>query len=538
MAKMQTINHSKKSLPSKVVSFEYAASLVNDQDVLTVSASSGLNCPDKMLQALGDRFRNSGSPKDLTTIHPIAAGDLYGVDGIDHLAQPGLLKAVIAGSYPSGPSSKPMPKIWQMIVDNLIPAYNLPSGVLFDMHRDAAAGKPGVLTQVGMDTFVDPIQEGGAMNAKAKELPVVSRVNFQGEDWLHFHGINPTVAIIRATSADENGNLSFEHEGGTLGALDQALAVRNLGGIVIAQVKRVVANASLNPQQVQVPSNLVDYIVVDENQKQTTQTDYNPAISGLTRLPENQLDRLPLNLDKVIARRAARELKAGQTANLGFGISANVPRVLLENHQQHKVTWAIEQGAVGGVPMLGFQFGCAANPSAIIRSSDQFVYFQGGGFDQTFLSFLQIDQFGNVNVSRLSARPYLTAGCGGFVDIVHNAKRIVFSGYFTAGAKFQMNESGIGIQQEGKVNKLVKQVEQITFNGQRALKRGQQVIYVTERCVMELTTEGLMVTEVAPGVNLERDILAKADFPLLVSNTLKEMPKSMYGEVDFWELPK
>ena len=506
------------------VQFEQAAQLITDNSCITVSSSSGLNCPDKMLQAIGERFQKTKAPKQLTLIHPIAAGDLYGIGGIEHLAQKGLLDTVIAGSLPSGPSSKPMPNIWRQIIENEIKAYNLPSGVIFDMHRDAAAFKPGVLTKVGMDTYVDPTQDGGAMNDSAKSKPVVKRVSFSGDEWLHFSPISPNVAIIRGSSADEEGNISFELEGGFLGALDQALCVRNLGGTVIAQVKRVVKAGSIKPQDVHVPSHLVDFVVVDEKQVQTTQTEYDPALSGEVRVPDSTLEIIPLTVEKVISSRAAQEVQPGQTANLGFGISANVPRILHEKGMTYDVTWAIEQGAVGGMPMLGFAFGCAANPNAIMRSPDQFTYFQGGGFDVTFLSFMQVDQFGNVNVSKLSARPYLTAGCGGFIDIVNRAKKIVFCGQFTAGAKFKLSDDSFCLERQGKNRKFVPAVEQITFNGQRALKQGQDVTYVTERCVLKLKPEGLTIVEVVEGFDLQTDILDEADFPLIVADDVLVVP--------------
>ncbi|TMH05683.1 MAG: acyl CoA:acetate/3-ketoacid CoA transferase, partial [Betaproteobacteria bacterium] len=330
------------------------AALIRDGDVVSVSASSGLGCPDKVLQAIGERFANEGAPRGLTTLHPIAAGDMYGIKGIDHIAKPGLLTRVLAGSYPSGPSSLPMPAIWRMIVDNQLAAYNLPSGILYDMHRDAAARRPGVLTKVGLGTFVDPDLQGCAMNEAAAERPVVRKERFDGQEWLYFPAIVPQVAIIRATTADERGNLTYEHEGALLGGLDQAMAARNNGGVVIAQVKRIVREGSLRPHDVHVPGNLVDYIVVDPSQMQTTHTDYDPAISGEIQQPLATFEFQAWGPEKVIARRAAMELAHGSAVNLGFGISANVPRVLLEEGLHGEVTWAIEQGAVGGMPLLGF----------------------------------------------------------------------------------------------------------------------------------------------------------------------------------------
>ena len=515
---------------NKVISAEQAAQLVRDDDVVTVSSSSGLGCPDKVLAALGERFAAEGHPRDLTTLHPIAAGDMYGIRGIDHLARPGMLKKVLAGSYPSGPSSLPMPEIWRLIVEDKIAAYNLPSGIMFDMHRDAAAKRPGVLTKVGLDTFVDPARQGGAMNKRAAAQPVVRKVTFAGDEWLFFPAIAPRVAILRATSADERGNLSFEHEGAFLGGMDQALAARNNGGVIIAQVKRVVRAGSLKPQQVHVPGTLVDYIVVDPEQMQTTQTVYDPAISGEIVRSEGSFELQEWGAEKVIARRAALELTTGSAVNLGFGISANVPRVLLEEGLHGEVTWVIEQGAVGGVPLLGFAFGCAANADAIVSSPDQFTYFQGGGFDVALLSFLQIDRDGSVNVSKLGAKPYLTAGCGGFIDITAHAKRIVFSGFFTAGAKLEVGDGRLKIVQEGRSRKLVDAVEQVTFSGRMARQRGQKISYVTERCVIDLLADGLTVREIAPGVDLKCDVLDQAAFALKVDPQLKVMDDALFRD--------
>lgn len=515
---------------NKLISAEQAAKLIIDGDIVTVSSSSGLACPDHILSAIGKRYQHIAQPKDLTLLHPIAAGDLYGIKGIEHLAQTGLIKKVIAGSFPSGPSSLPMPEIWKMIVNNEIAAYNVPSGIMFDLHRDVAAKRPGVLTKVGFNTFVDPDLQGCAMNAKAEAQPIVEKVNFAGEDWLFFPNIIPNVAIIRATTADEKGNLSFEHEGGLLGALDQALAVRNNGGIIIVQVKRMVRAGSIKPHHVHIPCNLVDYIVVAPDQMQTTQISYDPAISGEIQQPDSVFDMTPWGAEKVIARRAAMQVGKGMSVNLGFGISANVPRILLEEGYHDEVTWLIEQGAVGGMPLLDFAFGCAVNADAIMPSSAQFTYFQGGGFNLSLLSFLQIDREGNVNVSKLPSKPYLTAGCGGFVDITTHAKNIVFSGFFTAGAKLTVGDGALKIHQEGKSRKLVNKVDHVTFSGHMALQRGQNILYITERCVMKLTAEGLLITEIAPGIELEKDVLSQAEFPLLVSDDLKIMRPSLFTD--------
>ena len=481
-----------------------------------------------MLGAIGARFRATGLPRGLTTLHPIAAGDMYGIDGVDHLAQEGLLKRIIAGSLPSGPSSMPSPRIWQMIYDNQVEAYNIPSGILFHLHREIAARRPGVLTKVGMDTYLDPRLQGGKMNDCTREA-LVERVTFDGDEWLYFRSMPIDVAIIRATTADEAGNLSMEHEGAYLGAYDQALAAHNSGGRVIAQVKRVVAAGSIPPQQVRVPGVVVDHVVVAPDQMQTTQTVYDPAISGEIRRPQGDFEGAEWGPDKAIARRAALELRRGEAVNLGFGISALVPRILVEEGLPEAVTWVIEQGAVGGVPLLNFQFGCAANAQAIVASPDQFTYFQGGGFDRSMLSFLEVDVDGNVNVSRLASRPHITAGVGGFVDITAHAKNLVFSGYFTTGGlRLALEDGAVQILQEGKVQKFVTAVEHVTFSGRRARQQGQNVTYVTERCVLRLTDDGLTVTEIAPGIDLERDVLGQTAVPLRVSPDLCLMDPRLF----------
>jgi len=512
----------------KVVSPAEAAALIPSGAVVCINSSSGLHCPDTVLKAIGERFRVSGEPRDLTTYHPIASGDMYGIAGVDHLAQPGLLRRVIAGSYPSGPGSMASPRIWQMIHNDEVEAYNIPSGILFHMLREAAARRPGVLTKVGMDTFVDPRRLGGRMNARTTE-EIVRVVDFDGEEWLYFRAISPQVAIIRGTTADEDGNISMEHEGAYLGAYDVALAARNNRGLVIAQVKRLTARDALAPQTVRVPGILVDYVVVESEQWQTTQTPYDPAISGETRRPLSAFSVVPFGPDKVLARRAALALRCEEVVNLGFGISALVPQILLEEGLHGQVTWVIEQGAVGGMPLTGFQFGCAVNAQALVASPDQFTYFHGGGFDRALLSFMQVDRFGNVNVSRLAARPHVTAGVGGFIDITANARAIVFSGYFTAGGlELKIEEGRLCIVKEGKVRKFTPDVEHVTFSGHRAQENGQDVLYVTERCVIRLEPAGLTVLEIAPGLDLERDVLNQADVPLRVSPALREMDARLF----------
>jgi propionate CoA-transferase len=512
----------------KILSAQDAVRHIPDGAIVAVNSSSGLNCPDAVLQAMSERFDSVNQPKNLTMIHPIAAGDMFGIKGINHIAKPGQIARIIAGSYPSGPSTSEPPAIWQMVTGNQIPAYNVPSGILFDMMREAAAKRPGVITKVGLETFVDPANEGCAMNEKASAASIVKKIDFDGEEWLYFPVITPNVSIIRGSTCDHRGNMTFEQEGAYLGAMELALAAHNTGGIVIAQVREIVGNDSIKPHAVRVPGILIDYIVEVPDQWQTTQTPYDPAISGEERRPLDSFALMEFGTGKVIARRVAQELHDGWAVNLGFGVSANVPRVFIEEGLHGRCTWVLEQGPVGGVPLLDFQFGCSSNAEAFVPSAYQFTYFQAAGFDCSLLSFLQIDSHGSVNVSKLGVKPHVTAGAGGFVDITTRARRIIYSGFFNAGAKMEIFDGKLRIDKEGKVKKLVKAVEQISFSGRRGVAQGQDVTYVTERCVMKLTPEGIVVTEIAPGVELQSNILDQSEFPLIVSPQLKAMDRRLF----------
>lgn len=515
----------------EVLTPKQVGEVIPDQSVVTISSSSALGCPDLTLKGIGEYFEEHKSPRGIIFVSPIAAGDMYGVKGIDHVCKDGLIHSIIAGSYPSGPSSFEPPLIRKFIAEEKIDGYNLPSGVIFQMHRAGATRQPGVWTKVGLETFIDPRFSGGALNSRTPK----SYVRYEerdGEEWLFYPAIRPNVALIRATTADEYGNLTYEHEGSPLGALDQAYAAHNNGGIVVAQVKRIVPSGTLDPKHVKVPGILVDYLVVDPNQMQTTQTFFDPALSGERFEAPSDAKPLELNLETVIARRAAKEIKNHWIVNLGFGLSAVVPQVIRENYPDFEISWVIEQGAVGGIPLTGFAFGCAANPDAIMQSSDQFTLLQGAGFNAAMLSFLEVDKAGNVNVSDLPGRVHVTAGVGGFADITSSAPVIVFSGYFTAGKRdISVDSGGIRIIKDGEISKFVTHVSQITFSGNRAKTNGQRVIYVTERCVIELLEDGLTVTEVAPGVDLTRDVLARVPFELKVSPSLKVMDLDLYQDL-------
>lgn len=513
---------------SKIKSAQEAVSFIQSNAIVAVNSSSGLCCPDAVLAAMGERFDREGLPRNLTSIHPISAGDMFGTLGVDHIAKPGMLTKIIGGSYPSGPTKAEPPKIWQMIIADKVKAYNVPSGIIFDIMREGAAKRPGVLTKVGLKTFVDPALEACAMNDSARKEPLVYHRKFEGDDWLFFPAICPDVAIIRATTADERGNLSFEHEGAYLGAMEMALAAHNAGGLVIAQVKRVAQNGSIRPHDVHIPGILVDLIVEAPEQLQTTATKYDPAISGELLRPMHTFKNVNFNVGKVIARRVAQELKHGWAVNIGFGISTNVPRIFNEEGLHGSVTWMIEQGAVGGVPLLDFKFGCSANAEAFIASPHQFAYFQAGGFDASLLSFLEVSKEGSVNVSRLRGVPHRTAGSGGFVDITSRARKIVFSGNFNVGAKVGIKDGCLIIHKEGIAAKFVDEVDQVTFSGLRATEQGQDVTYVTERCVIRLLNGKLVVTEIAPGIDLQRDILNQATTSMIVSDNLKTMDANLF----------
>lgn len=505
-----------------------AAALIPDGATVSISSSSALGCPDAVLAGIGQAHAEYGRPAGLTVISPIAAGDMYGVRGIDHLAVPGLLTRVISGSYPSGPSGAQPPGIWRMIEAEQVEAYNLPSGVLYQMHRAGAAGHPGVFSHVGLDTFVDPRREGGRMNQATTE-DIVGVREIEGQEYLFYPPARPDVTILRATTADEHGNLTFEHEGSTLGALDLAYAAHNHGGVVIAQVKRLAQAGSLSAQAVRVPGTLIDAVVLAPDQLQTTETLYDPALSGRLRRPLNVLEPLEFSPETVMARRAAAELADGAVVNLGFGISALVPRVLVEQGRADAVSWVIEQGAVGGVPLTGFAFGCALNPSALMSSADQFTLLQGGGFDHALLSFLQIDREGNVNVHHLPGRRHVTAGVGGFADITSRAPAIMFIGAFNAGRRdIGIEDGALRIRAEGSVPKIVERVSSVTFSGPRALAQGRRVRYITERCVLELRSGGLTVVELAPGVDLRRDVLDQIPFEIAVGDDLATMDPALF----------
>jgi len=512
-----------------VLTADEAARLIPNGATVTVSSSAAQLVPDMVLAGIEARFCATGEPRDLTIVFPVAVGDSFGTIGLDHLAYPGLIRRLIGGSYVNGPASKPPPKIYEMVLNDRVEAYNLPLGVLMHLHRDIAAKKPGVLTKIGIGTFVDPRDQGGCMNAVTPP-DLVEVVQLAGEEWLLYRAFPIQVAIIRGTTADTHGNISMEHEGVSLAVLAQAMAAHNSRGKVIAQVKRIAAAGTLNPQKVKVPGILVDAIVVDPEQRQNTGIAYDPAISGEIRTAEYPVDRLALGPEKVIARRALCALRPGDIVNLGFGISSMVPQIAFEEGIFPHLHFTVEQGAIGGLPLTGFAFGASHNPEAIIDSPAQFDLIDGGGVTAGCLAFAEVDGQGNVNVSRLKAQPHVLAGAGGFINIAQGTRKLLYCGTLTAGGLDVQVEGGrLRIMKEGRFQKFVAQAQHVTFSGPRAIAAGQEVWYFTERCVFRLTGNGLVLVEVAPGVDVEKDIRGKIGFPLQVAPECQPMDTRIFG---------
>ncbi|WP_135466061.1 acyl CoA:acetate/3-ketoacid CoA transferase [Crenalkalicoccus roseus] len=503
---------------NKIVSAAEAVALVQDGDTIATSGFVGIGVPDDLLAALAARFAAESAPRGLTLLFAAGQGD--GKErGLNRLSADGLLRRVIGGHWGL------IPKIGRLALEERIEGYNLPQGVISQMYRDVAAGKPGTITRVGLRTFVDPRLEGGKVNAVSTE-DLVRLIEIGGEEFLFYKALRINVALLRATTADADGNLTMEREALTLDNLAMAMAARNCGGIVIAQVERVAAAGSLHPRQVVVPGVLVDCVVVAEpaNHAQTYGTHYSPAFSGELRVPLEGLAPLPLDERKIIARRAAMELPVNGVVNLGIGMPEGVASVANEERILDLITLTAEPGVIGGMPASGLDFGAAVNTHAIIHQNQQFDFYDGGGLDLACLGMAEAGAAGDVNVSRFGTR---LAGAGGFINISQNARRVVFMGTFTAGGlDIAVEEGRLRIRQEGRARKFREAVQQVTFSGPFAAERRREVLYVTERCVFRLTAEGLELAEVAPGVDLERDILGQMGFRPLVRD-----PKPMDARI-------
>ena len=489
----------------RVLEAKGAAELLEDGDTLAMCGQGSMLIADDVLKAIESRFLATGHPRNLTMFEPCNAGMKRGT-GVERLGQPGLLKRVIASAFPVWDE----PRVGRMIVQGEIEGYNFPMGSLYQLVRDIGAGRPGLLTQVGLHTFVDPRYGGGRLNARTTE-DMVRLHTLDGQEYLFYPAFPIQVALIRGTTADEAGNLSMEREPVTLGVLALAIAAKNSGGTVIAQVERLAGRRAQPPKSVIVPGRLIDAIVVAPDQEQTAEGRYNPYITG--ELP-TAIGRTPYppGPSKALLRRALLELKQGDLVNLGVGIPADLPTLLLELNAENLVTFSTEHGAVGGIPAPMPLFGAHLNPEALLDPTSVFDLYDGGGLDISFLGLAQADEAGNINVSKYGG---ILPGCGGFIDITSRTRRLVFCGMFTAkGTKVDLVDGRLRIVQEGQVRKFLRKVDQVTLNGRAALARGQDVIIITERCVLKLRPDGWELAELAPGVDVDRDLLPGMEFPI------------------------
>jgi propionate CoA-transferase len=506
----------------KVVSASDAVALIRDGDVVASSGYGGNGNPEALFSALEKRFLDRGRPRELTLVWAGGQGD--GKDrGLNRLGHEALLKRTIGGHYGL------IPKIEALAVADKIQAYNFPEGVITHLYRDIAAGKPGTLSKVGLGTFVDPRLEGGKVNPAATE-DLVEIVDLGGQESLFYQAFPIHVALIRGSTADPDGNITMEREPLRLETLALALAARNSGGIVLCQVERVAESGSLDARRVRVPGVLVDAVVVagPDDHMQNYGTRYNPGLSGELRIPVESVEPLPLDVRKVIARRAALELLPNSIVNLGIGLPDLVGRVASEERVQDLMTLTVDPGIIGGIPLGALDFGAAINFSAAIDHPYQFDLIDGGGLDLACLGYAECDAGGNVNASRFGNR---ISGCGGFINISQNSRKVIFVGTFSSGGSEATVANGkLRIEKEGKHRKFVEKVGQVTFSGAGAIRRDQDVLYVTERCVCRLSDNGLELTEVAPGVDLQKDVLDQMPFRPVIDNPV-EMDPSLFLDI-------
>jgi propionate CoA-transferase len=489
---------------SKVISGADAAALIKDGDTLTTSGFVGIGVPDALLAAIEMRFLETGQPRNLSLVFAAGQGDGK-ARGLNRLGHEGLLRRVVGGHWGL------IPKVAKLAVEGKIEGWNLPQGCISQLYRDAAAGKPGMMTKVGLETFVDPRKGGGAVNAVSTE-PQVELMERGGQEYLFYPAPKLTVALLRGTTADEIGNITMEREALLIDNLAQAMAVKNAGGIVIVQVERLARGRSLPAREVQIPGILVDAVVVadPEHHMQTYATAFSHAFTNRIRPPDGAVARMALDARKVIARRCAFELPVNGVINLGIGMPEGVAAVSAEEGLLDHVTLTAEPGVIGGQPASGLDFGAAVDVDAVLPQSAQFDLYDGGGLDMACLGLAQADGLGNVNVSRFGPR---LAGAGGFINITQNARSLVFAGTFTAkGLDVAIDNGRLTIRTEGAAQKFLDAVEQVTFSGARAARLGQPVLFVTERCVFRLTSKGLKLIEIAPGVDLDRDVLGQMAF--------------------------
>ncbi|MEM2178507.1 MAG: acyl CoA:acetate/3-ketoacid CoA transferase [Candidatus Methanomethylicia archaeon] len=511
-------------MKSKIITAKEAVEKIEDEKTLATSGFTGQCFPQELVRALRERFLQTGKPKNLTIIFAAGQGGGRSDIGLDLIACEGLIRRIIFSHCGL------LPGISKLIMENKILAYNMPQGVISQLFREIAAKRPGLITHVGLYTYIDPRIEGGKVNEITKKCPenLIELIEIGGKEYLFYKSIPIDVAFIRGTTADEKGNISMEEEGNTLENLSIAQATKNSGGIVIAQVKRLAKYGTLPARTIEIPGILVDYIVLakPENHWQTFVEPYNPAISGQIRIPTEILPEKPLDERKIIGRRALMELKPGYIVNLGIGTPEEVASVAAEEGIFEDFTLTVESGTVGGIPLSGLYFGVAINFEALLDQPYQFDFYDGGGLDIAFLGMAEVDEKGNVNVSKFGGR---FVGCGGFINISQNAKKVVFVGTFTArDLKINVEDGEIRILQEGKIKKFVKQVEHITFSGEYARKLNKEVLYVTERAVFRLGKDSIILEEIAPGIDIEKDILNHMEFKPRISDKLKVMDEKIF----------
>jgi len=497
--------------------------------------------PEMVLRALGERFRETGQPRDLVLIMATRPG--WKPDpptGLEHLAQPGLVRRVITSTF----SGRDSPKWTRMALEGEYEAYSFPMGALFRLVRECAAGSPGFLTRVGLNTYADPGARPEAgdtrINSKTPPQDLVRRIDLDGEPYLFYRTFPIHIAIIRGTVADPDGNISLAGEPVSVGVKYLAMAAHNCGGKVIAQVKHMTERGTILPRLVEVPGILVDAVVVDPQSIQTQIGDYEPALTGEVRTPSPPIPPLPFNHEKVILRRAAMELECGDIVNLGVGIGTHVPALAIEEGFLDDIVFSLEHGGVGGIPAMGTPdrtgaFGAHYNPMAIIDSLDVFDFYHGGGLDIAFLGFAQVDAQGNVNVSWFSGN---LRAPGGFLDITYRTRKLVFCGTLTAGGlKVEVtpwrgagDSPRVRIVEEGRLRKFIPKVEQVNLHGPTAVAKGQRVVIVTERGVFLVKAGGLELIEVAPGIDTDQDIRPSVGFNFTVNPNLQEMDHRLFSE--------